>query len=79
MSIFSSCNSSTICCTRCPLGPTQAPTGSTFSSRLYTAILERIPGSRATDLSSTTPSKISGTSNSNRRFNRPGCVREIII
>ena len=79
ISIFSPLSSSTIFCTRCPLGPTQAPTASTSSSRDTTAILERIPGSRATDFNSTVPSAISGTSNSNKRFNKPGCVREIMI
>ena len=35
----------------------------------------RLPASRAMDLISTVPSKISGTSSSNRRLTRPGCVR----
>ena len=42
-----------------------------------TAIFVRLPASRAMDLISTVPSKISGTSSSNRRLTRPGCVRLI--
>ena len=49
-------SSSTTMRTREPFGPTQAPTGSRFASRENTATLERAPGSRATDLISTTPS-----------------------
>ena len=63
--------------TRWPLGPTQAPMGSTFSSRDQTAIFVRLPASRAMERTSTEPSKISGTSNSKSRFTRPGWVREI--
>ena len=39
-----------------PRMPTQAPTGSMEESFEITAILARLPGSRATDLISTTPS-----------------------
>ena len=39
-------SSSTMLETRAPLGPMQAPTGSTFSSRLETASLLRLPASR---------------------------------
>ena len=38
-----------------PLGPTHAPTGSTSLWREKTATLERLPGSRAIALISTTP------------------------
>lgn len=57
----------------------QAPTGSTFSSLLQTAILVRSPASREMALTSTVPSKISGTSISNIRLTRPGWVRLIMI
>ena len=53
--------------------------GSTPSTVVLTAILERDPASLATDLISTTPEAISGTSISNRRRTMPGWVREIII
>jgi hypothetical protein len=56
MSIFSPCNSPTTACTREPLMPTQAPTGSMELSREITPILAREPGSRATALISTMPS-----------------------
>ena len=49
----------------------------TASSLLHTAILVRLPASRAMDFTSTMPSKISGTSSSNSRFTSPGWVREI--
>src|SRR5213592_3823356 len=75
-SIFSPRSSFTTMRTREPLGPTQAPTGSTAGSREATAIFERCPGSRATSLISTMPSSISGTSISNSLRSRPGCVRD---
>ena len=56
MSIFSPCSSCTTACTREPRMPTQAPTGSIELSRLITAILARLPGSRATALISMMPS-----------------------
>ncbi len=56
MSIFSPCSSFTTACTRLPRMPTQAPTGSIEASRDTTAILARLPGSRATDLMVTMPS-----------------------
>ena len=56
MSTFSPCSSLTTACTREPRMPTQAPTGSMEESLEITAILAREPGSRATDLISTTPS-----------------------
>ena len=43
-----------------------------------TAILVRAPASRLMAFTSTVPSKISGTSSSNRRLTRPGWVRLII-
>ena len=72
MSIFSPRSSLTTMRTRAPLAPTHAPTGSTCGSLDPTAIFVRWPGSRAHDLISTTPSAISGTSNSNRRLIKPG-------
>ena len=56
MSIFSPLSSSTMVFTRWPLGPTQAPMGSTLGSADHTASLVREPASRATDLISTVPS-----------------------
>ncbi len=56
MSIFSPCSSLTTACTRLPRIPTQAPTGSMEVSFERTAILARLPGSRATETTSTTPS-----------------------
>ena len=56
ISIFSPCSSSTTAPTRPPLGPTQAPTGSMFSSVAQTASLVREPASLETDFISTTPS-----------------------
>jgi hypothetical protein len=50
MSIFSPCNSPTTAWTRLPRIPTQAPTGSMEESLEITAILARLPGSRATEL-----------------------------
>ena len=79
MSIFSPFSSLTMAATRPPFGPTQAPMGSTFSSVDQTAILVREPASRAMDCTVTVPSAISGTSSSNRRFTRPGWVRDSMI
>ena len=56
MSIFSPCSSATTACTREPRMPTQAPTGSMELSLEITAILARLPGSRATARISMTPS-----------------------
>src|SRR5579884_1745754 len=55
MSIFSPRSSSTMDCTRDPLGPTQAPTASTLRSRETTATSRRAPASRAMALISTIP------------------------
>ena len=56
ISIFSPCNSLTILCTRLPLIPTQAPTGSIELSLEKTQIFALLPGSLATALISITPS-----------------------
>ena len=56
MSIFSPRSSSTTAPTRLPLGPTQAPMGSTSGLLEATAILVRVPASRAMLLISTVPS-----------------------
>ncbi len=56
MSIFSPASSLTTACTRLPRMPTQAPTGSIELSLLRTAILARLPGSRATEWISMMPS-----------------------
>src|ERR671916_753240 len=44
MSMRSPASSLTTACTREPLSPTHAPTGSTWSSREYTAIFELLAG-----------------------------------
>ena len=75
MSIFSPASSRVTACTRLPFIPTQDPTGSMRSSLLSTAILLRVPGSRATALISTMPSSISGTSAANKARRKPGWVR----
>ncbi len=56
MSIFSPWSSLTTAWTRLPRMPTQAPTGSIEESREITAILARLPGSRATERTSMMPS-----------------------
>src|SRR5208337_3790928 len=66
----------TMFCTREPRMPTQAPTGSTSDSREATAILARLPGSRAQPNTWTIPSEISGTSASKRAIRNCGWVRE---
>ena len=75
MSIFSPRSSSTMLLTREPLLPTQAPMGSTLGSLVLTAILVRLPGSRAMLMISMTPSLTSATSCSNSLRTRSGCVR----
>ncbi len=79
MSIFSPESSRTMFFTRMPRMPTQAPTGSTFSSWERTAILVRKPGSRAMPLISTMPSAISETSSSKSRRTKSGWLRERMI
>ena len=66
-SIFSPPSSATTACTRAPRWPTVAPTGSSPSWRLATAILLRLPASRAMARISTVPAWISGTSSSKSR------------
>ena len=65
ISILSFPNSLETACTREPLIPTQAPTGSILASFVFTAILVLAPASLATALISITSSAISGTSNLN--------------
>ncbi len=55
MSMRSPPSSDTTAWTREPFSPTQAPTGSIDSSRLYTAIFVRPPTSRAISRISTIP------------------------
>src|SRR5207245_593974 len=59
-----------------PLRPTQAPTGSIESSREETAILVRLPASRAVARISTIPCWISGTSSLNSAFTNRGSARD---
>ena len=56
--------------------PTQVPIGSMRLSLVCTAILARMPGSRAADLISSRPSSISGTSSSNSFMMNCGAVRD---
>ena len=56
MSIFSPFSSRVMACTREPLRPTHAPTGSTSRSLEKTATLARSPGSRTHFLITTVPS-----------------------
>ena len=79
ISIFSPRSSSTMEFTLAPFIPTHAPTGSTSGSLLHTAILVREPASLAMLLISTVPSLTSATSDSKRRFTRPGCVLDTWI
>ena len=77
MSIFSVFSSLTTFSTRMPRGPTHEPTASIIGSVEHTAIFVRKPASRAMDLDLHHAGQtISGTSSSNRRLTRPGCVRE---
>jgi len=76
MSIRSPASSLTMLCTREPLSPTQAPTGSMASSREMTATLVRLPASRARARISTTPCWISGTSSLKSAFTNSGSERE---
>ena len=72
MSMRSPPSSLTTVCTREPLRPTQAPTGSMLSSRENTAIFVRLPTSRAVARISTMLCWISGTSSLKSAFtNRP--------
>src|SRR5262245_35368950 len=76
MSIRSPFSSLTTACTRDPLSPTQAPTGSIPSSRDQTAILVRLPASRAVARISTICCWISGTSSLNSAFTNSGSARD---
>ena len=78
-STFSLFSSRTIFLTRCPRNPTQAPTGSTFSSRDHTASFVRNPGSRAIPLISMVPSLISDTSSRNNFNTNCGSARDRMI
>ncbi|MPN07889.1 hypothetical protein SDC9_155161 [bioreactor metagenome] len=62
--------------TRVPRTPTQVPIGSTRLSWLSTAILARLPGSRAQLLISSRPCSISGTSLRNSSIMNSGAERE---
>src|SRR3989441_5470566 len=72
MSMRSPLSSFTTACTREPLRPTHAPTGSIESSREETAILVRLPASRAVARISTMLCWISGTSSLNSAFTNKG-------
>ena len=63
-------------CTRAPRIPTQVPMGSIRLSLECTAIFARMPGSRAADLISSSPSSISGTSRRNSSMMNSGAVRD---
>ena len=76
MSIRSPPSSFTTACTREPLRPTQAPTGSMASSREITATLVRLPTSRAMARISTICCWISGTSSLNSAFTNSGSPRD---
>src|SRR3989441_998394 len=76
ISIRSPPSSFTTACTREPFKPTHAPTGSMASSREATAILVRLPASRAVARISTTPCWISGTSSLKSAFTNSGSARD---
>ena len=76
MSTRSPASSCVTACTREPRMPTQVPIGSMRLSLVCTAILARMPGSRAADLISSRPSSISGTSSSNSFMMNCGAVRD---
>ena len=76
MSMRSPPSSFTTACTREPLRPTQAPTGSMASSREMTATLVRLPTSRAMARISTICCWISGTSSLNSAFTNSGSPRD---
>src|SRR5947207_1866435 len=76
MSMRSPFNSFTTACTREPFIPTHAPTGSIESSRDETAILVRLPASRAVARISTICCWISGTSSLNRALTKSGSARD---
>src|SRR3989442_665451 len=76
MSMRSPFSSFTTACTREPFIPTHAPTGSIESSRDETAILVRLPASRAVARISTICCWISGTSSLNRALTKSGSARD---
>ena len=76
MSTRSPASSWVTACTREPRMPTQVPIGSMRLSLVCTAILARMPGSRAADLISSSLSSISGTSSSNSFMMNCGAVRD---
>src|SRR3989475_2271281 len=76
ISIRSPPSSFTTACTREPFKPTHAPTGSMASSREATAILVRLPASRAVARISTTACWISGTSSLNNALTNSGSARD---
>ena len=57
----------------------QAPFAFTPGSFALTAIFVRCPASRASEVISTTPDAISGTSSAKSFRTRPGCVRDTMI
>ena len=75
ISTLSPASSLDTACTREPLMPTQAPTGSNRASLLFTATLARTPGSRAAPMISITFSPTSGTSRRKRATSNSGAVR----
>ena len=68
-------NSLDTACTRAPRMPTHAPIGSMRRSLVLTAILARLPGSRAAPIISMVSSPISGTSMRNSSFKKSGLLR----
>ncbi|MPN04198.1 hypothetical protein SDC9_151434 [bioreactor metagenome] len=79
MSMFSPPISLRTAVTREPRRPTQVPIGSMRGSFDLTAILARMPGSRAQAFNSIRPSSISGTSSSNSLMTNSGAVRDRMI
>ena len=79
MSTRSPASSLVTALTRVPRTPTQVPIGSTRRSCDSTAILARLPGSRAQLLISSKPCSISGTSWRNSSIMNSGAERDKII
>jgi len=75
MSTRSPASSCVTACTLAPRMPTHVPIGSMRLSLECTAIFARMPGSRAADLISSSPSSISGTSSRNSSMMNSGAVR----
>ena len=74
MSTRSPASSLVTAVTREPRMPMHVPCGSSRGSFDLTAILARMPGSRAAALISISPSSISGTSSSNSRTRKSGAI-----